>query len=93
MTLGEMSLYGGAIILVTALVRLLVRDRAPRRMYVALWDLAMLRLLVPFRLPALTSVQRAVQTGAPAGIRVQTLAGGACARSRCRAGGRMRRRF
>lgn len=92
MTLGEMSLYGGAIILVTALVRLLVRDRAPRRMYVALWDL-MLRLLVPFRLPALTSVQRAVQTGAPAGIRVQTLAGGACARSRCRAGGRMRRRF
>ena len=79
MTLGEMSLYGGAIILVTALVRLLVRDRAPRRMYVALWDLAMLRLLVPFRLPALTSVQRAVQTGVPAQIRVQTLAGGAAA--------------
>ena len=79
MTLGEMSLYGGAIILVTALVRLLVRDRAPRRMYVALWDLAMLRLLVPFRLPALISVQRAVQTGAPAGIRMQTLAGGAAA--------------
>ena len=79
MTLGEMSLYGGAIILVTALVRLIVRDRAPRRMYVALWDLAMLRLLVPFRLPALTSVQRAVQTGAPAQIRVQTLSGGAAA--------------
>lgn len=81
MTMGEMSLYGGAIILVTALVRLIVRDRAPRRMYVALWDLAMLRLLVPFRLPALTSVQRVVQTAVPAGVQTiqQTLAGGVAA--------------
>ena len=79
MSLGEMSLYGGAMILVAALMRLLLRDRLPRRMYVALWDLAMLRLLVPFRLPALTSVQRVVQVAAPVWAQAvpQTLASGA----------------
>ena len=79
MSLGEMSLYGGAMILVAALLRLLLRDRLPRRMYVALWDLAMLRLLLPFRLPALTSVQRVVKTAAPVWAQAvsQTLAFGA----------------
>ena len=79
MSLGEMSLYGGAMILVAALLRLLLRDRLPRRMYVALWDLAMLRLLVSFRLPALTSVQRVVQVAAPVWAQAvpQTLASGA----------------
>lgn len=79
MSLQEMSLYGGAIILAAALLRLLLRDCLPRRMYVALWDLAMLRLLVPFRLPAYTSVQRAVQAAAPARALAvpQTLAAGA----------------
>lgn len=50
MTLLEMSLSAGAIILLTAVLRLLAGGRLPRRMYIALWDIATLRLLVPVRI-------------------------------------------
>lgn len=46
-----MSLTAGALIALTALLRVTARDRLPRRMYMALWDIALLRLLVPFSLP------------------------------------------
>lgn len=66
MTLLEMSLSGGAIIAVAALCRLLLGERLPRRAYIALWDLAMLRLLVPFRLPSRLSCQGAVRAAVSA---------------------------
>lgn len=50
MTLLDMSLSGGAIILLTALLRRFAGGRLPRRMYMALWDIAMLRLLLPVRI-------------------------------------------
>lgn len=51
MSLMQMSLSAGAVIALTALLRLACKGRLPRRMYVALWDLATLRMLVPFALP------------------------------------------
>ena len=51
MSLVQRSLCAGAVIALTALLRSACRDRMPRRMFVALWDLAALRLLVPLSLP------------------------------------------
>lgn len=51
MSLVQRSLSAGAVIALTALLRAACRGRLPRRMFVALWDLAALRLLVPLSLP------------------------------------------
>lgn len=51
MSLLQRSLWAGAVIALTALLRGVCRGGLPRRMYIALWDLAALRLLVPFSLP------------------------------------------
>ena len=51
MSLLQRSLSAGAAIALTALLRAACRGRLPRRMFVALWDLAALRLLVPLSLP------------------------------------------
>ena len=51
MSLLQRSLSAGAVIALTALLRAACRGRLPRRMFVVLWDLAVLRLLVPLSLP------------------------------------------
>ncbi len=65
-----MSLGGAALILLTAVFRFLFREKVPKGVFLALWELALLRLLIPvsFALPgaALPAV----------GERVLELAGG-----------------
>jgi bla regulator protein BlaR1 len=56
MTLLQMSLSGGVMILAAALVRALALHRLPKRFFVLPWTLALVRLLVPFSLPAACSV-------------------------------------
>lgn len=56
MSLLQMSLSGGAVILVIALLRALLLYRLPKRFFAALWALPMARLLVPFSIPAAFSV-------------------------------------
>ena len=51
MSLVQRSFCAGAVIALTAMLRAACRGRLPRRMFVALWDLAVLRLLVPLLLP------------------------------------------
>ena len=51
LSLWQMSLSASAVILLTALLRRLAGPRLPRRMYVALWDVALLASLLPFRVP------------------------------------------
>lgn len=46
-----MSLYAGMVIALCALLRRFAGSRLPRRMYIMLWDAAVLRLLIPFALP------------------------------------------
>lgn len=57
MTLLEMSLSASAIILLTAVLRLLAGGRLPRRMYMALWDIAALRLLLPVKITSSLSLE------------------------------------
>ena len=51
MSLVQRSLSAGAVIALTALLRAACRGRLPRRTFVVLWDLAVLRLLLPLSLP------------------------------------------
>ena len=55
-TLLQMSLRGAAVILAVILLRALLLDRLPKRTFLALWTVAMLTLLLPWRLPSPTSV-------------------------------------
>lgn len=52
----QMSLSGGALILAALLIRALGLHRLPKRFLLSVWDLALARLLIPFSLPAACSV-------------------------------------
>lgn len=56
MSLLQMSLSGGAIILAVVLIRTAALHRLPKRLFPALWAFILLRLLVPLSLPAACSV-------------------------------------
>lgn len=49
----EMTVSGGVLITLTALVRVFFVDRLPKTMFTALWSLAALRLVLPFSAPIL----------------------------------------
>ena len=49
MTIWEMSLLGSAVILATVILRLLALRRLPSGVFLALWSLALIRLLLPLR--------------------------------------------
>lgn len=52
----QMTLSGGLTILAVALFRLLFQNRMNRRAMMILWGLVLFQLLVPFRIPAPTSI-------------------------------------
>ncbi len=84
MSLLEMSLAGGLIILAAALLRAVGRDRLPVGMFEALWAMAWLRLMVPVRLPfrwsAWTLIRRAMShTAGPAPVPAAVAAPGQAA--------------
>ena len=58
-----MSLSGGALILVIAVLRALFAQRLPRRLLCALWMLALVRLLLPIFPPSPLSLFPAVESG------------------------------
>ena len=51
MTLLEMTLSGGLMILLITVIRALAIERLPKRLFLALWGAALLRLLIPFSVP------------------------------------------
>ena len=51
MTLLEMTFSGGVMILLITVIRALAIERLPKRLFLALWGAALLRLLVPFSFP------------------------------------------
>lgn len=59
MTLQTMSQMGGIMILVITIIRVLFRNKLPKRAFMALWLLAVLRLLLPFTVESGTSVYTA----------------------------------
>ncbi len=52
MNLLQMSFSGGILILVIVLIRTIAGSRLPKRAFLALWAVALLRLLIPFSLPS-----------------------------------------
>lgn len=56
MTLLQMSFYGTVLILVIAFLRILLVQRLPKRTFLILWGIALLRLLLPFSIPSAFSV-------------------------------------
>ncbi len=56
MTFLQMSLSGGLLILAAAFVRCFALHRLPKRTFLILWEIALLRLLVPFSVPSFFSV-------------------------------------
>lgn len=53
----QMSLAGSGVILAAILLRAAMLNRLPKRMFVALWMLAAIRMLLPYTLPCPVSVQ------------------------------------
>jgi beta-lactamase regulating signal transducer with metallopeptidase domain len=56
MTLWEMSISGGILILVILVARRLFQNRLPRRTFLVLWAVALLRLFIPWTIAAPFSV-------------------------------------
>lgn len=56
MTLWQMSLSGGFLILTAAVVRSFALHQLPRKTFLILWQIAILRLLLPFSVPSVFSV-------------------------------------
>ncbi|MDE6518039.1 MAG: M56 family metallopeptidase, partial [Acetatifactor sp.] len=56
MSLPLMSLHGGILIGVILLLRAICKNRLPRVTFLILWGMALLRLLVPFSIPARFSI-------------------------------------
>lgn len=65
MSLLQMSVSGGALAAAVLLVRALALHRLPKRLFPALWTIVMIRLLVPFSLPASCSVYSLLSRPAP----------------------------
>ncbi len=56
MSLLQMSFYGAILILVIIFIRTLMIHKLPKRFFLLLWSIALLRLLVPFEIPSAFSV-------------------------------------
>lgn len=68
MSLFKMSFYGGVMILVIIILRRIFKNRLPKRTFVILWGVVLLRLLVPFSVPSGFSVYSVVGWQENAGI-------------------------
>ncbi|WP_322200586.1 M56 family metallopeptidase [Acutalibacter intestini] len=68
MSLLQMSLSGGAIIVAVLLVRVLSLHQLPKRLFPILWGVVLTRLLVPFSLPAGCSVYSLFSRTTPATV-------------------------
>lgn len=56
MSLLQMSISGGIMILAVAIIRVLCLNRLPKKTFPVLWELVLVRLLIPYSLPASFSI-------------------------------------
>lgn len=66
MSLLQMSLSGAVMILAVVVIRALAINTFPKRTFLALWAVVLLRLLVPYSLPSVFSVYSLTDNLAPA---------------------------
>ena len=62
----QMSLHGAVMIAVVTILRALTLNQVPKKTFLVLWALALVRLLVPFSLPSRLSVYTLLARQAPA---------------------------
>lgn len=62
----QMSLHGAVMIAVITILRTLTLNQVPKKTFLVLWALALVRLLVPFSLPSRLSVYTLLARQAPA---------------------------
>lgn len=65
MRLLQMSFSGAVFITAAVLIRSVTVRRLPKRTFLILWELALIRLLVPFSVPSIFSVYTLLKTAAP----------------------------
>lgn len=63
----QMSLHGAVMIAVITILRALVLNKVPKKTFLVLWAMALVRLLVPFSLPSRLSVYTLFARQIPAG--------------------------
>ena len=61
--LGQTSLSAATMILAAAVLRLRFQERVPRRVFCLLWDLCLLRLLIPVRIACPVSIRALLDRG------------------------------
>ncbi|MDE7010186.1 MAG: M56 family metallopeptidase [Oscillospiraceae bacterium] len=61
--LGQASLSAATMILAAAVLRLRFQERVPRRVFCLLWDLCLLRLLIPVRIACPVSIRALLDRG------------------------------
>lgn len=63
MNLLQMSFSGGAFITAVAIIRAVAINKLPKKTFLVLWELVMLRLLIPFSIPSMFSIYTLVTHG------------------------------
>lgn len=56
MSLLQMSIYGAVLIFAVVVIRAAAINRLPKKIFLVLWGLVLLRLLIPFSIPSVFSV-------------------------------------
>lgn len=72
MNLLQMSLYGAVLILVITALRAIAINRLPKKTFLILWGIAMVRLLIPYELPSALSVYSLIGSDTPAAVVEET---------------------
>ena len=65
MSLVQMSFSGAVMILLIIVIRALFINKLPKKAFLALWGIVLLRLLIPFSLPSVLSAYSFVARNAP----------------------------
>lgn len=73
MSLLQMSFAGAVMITAVIIIRALAVNRLPKKTFLILWGIVLMRLLVPFSIPSELSVYSLAQRNVPA-----TLPGRSC---------------
>ena len=63
MSLLQMSFSGAVMILAVIIIRALAINRLPKKTFMILWGIVLLRLLVPFSIPSALSVYSLAERG------------------------------
>lgn len=77
MSLLQMSFFGAIFIIAVVIIRALAINKLPKKTFLILWEIVLLRLLIPFSIPSMLSVYSFISPYAPnntfAGMQVDNI--------------------